>query len=363
MKIRSIETMIVEIPFKDGGRGQGITPTTWNTLETVLIRVEDDEGFVGWGEGFGYFCADATKYMLDRNIAPLTVGTTITDVSEWNRQMQFRLNLFGRNGVTIFAVSGLDIALWDLVAKRAGVPLRDLLGPGRAQSLNFYASLVRYADDTVGPAMCERALADGFTDLKLHETTMPHIEACRRAVGEHVPISVDVNCAWSVQEADANATALAGGNYTWLEEPIFPPEDFVALSSLRSGRIPLAAGENWCTALQFSTAIAAGAVDLLQPSMTKVGGVSEFLKIAELARQHSLGLLAHSPYFGPGLFATMHLAASQPHFGQLEHLYVDREAVLADIGPLQPGGNFDLPAAPGLGFEPDPGVVRRYRRA
>ena len=363
MKIRSVETMIVEIPFDDGGKGEGITPTTWNTLETVLVKVEDEDGVVGWGEGFGYFCADATKYMLDRNLAPLTVGMDVSSVPAWNLLMQRRLHLFGRYGVTMFAISGLDMALWDLTAKRAGVPLRDLLGPGRAERLNFYASLVRYGDPLVAPAISEAALADGFTDLKLHEITMADIRACRQAVGDHVPISVDVNGAWSESEAAVNASALAAGGYTWLEEPIFPPEAFDALAALRRPGLPLAAGENWCTAVQFAAAADAGAADLLQPSVTKVGGVSEFLAVADLAEERSLGLLAHSPYFGPGLFATMHLAAARPSVGQLEYLYVKREASLADVGPVQAGGYLNLPTGPGLGFEPDPDVVRRYRRA
>lgn len=363
MKIRSVESMIVEVPFDDGGRGEGITPTTWNTLETVLVRVQDDDGVVGWGEGFGYFCADATKYMIDRNLAPLTVGTVIDDIPAWNLEMQRRLHLFGRYGITIFAVSGLDIALWDLKAKRAGAPLRDLLGPGRKEQLNFYASLVRYADQVIAPEVSGRALADGFTDLKLHEITLDDIASCRQAVGSEVPISIDVNGNWSQEEAKANASVLADGGYTWLEEPIFPPEDFAALNALSSDVLPLAAGENWCTAQQFTAAADADAVNILQPSVTKVGGVSEFLAVTELAEQRALGLLPHSPYFGPGLFATMQLAAALPHVGQLEYLYVEREADLADLGSLLPGGNLSLPAGPGIGFEPDPDVVRRFRRA
>jgi L-alanine-DL-glutamate epimerase-like enolase superfamily enzyme len=363
MKIRSVETSIIEIPFTDGGRGEGITPTTWNTLETVLVRVEDTDGVVGWGEGFGYFCADATKYLIDRNVAPLTVGTAIHDIPAWNLQMQRRLHLFGRYGVTIFAISGVDLALWDLQARRAGVPLRDLLGPGRQTELEFYASLVRYADPLTAPVICEQALRDGFTDLKLHEITLEDIDACRAVIGTDVPVSVDVNGNWSNSEALANVHQLRERGCTWLEEPIFPPEDFAGLRKLRGHGLDVAAGENWCTAVQFAAAAAARAVDVLQPSVTKVGGVSEFLGVAAVAREHDLGLLPHCPYFGPGFFTTMHLAAAQPEVGQLEYLYVEPEAMLADIGPLLPGGRLNLPDGTGNGFTPDPDVIRRYRRA
>src|SRR5690606_7665676 len=112
---------------------------------------------------------------------------------------------------------------------------------GREERLQFYASLVRYSDQLVAPATCEQALADGFTDLKLHEITMPDIDACRRAVGDTVPMAIDVNGNWSQAEAVANAQALARGNYTWLEEPIFPPEDHAALNELGTHGIPIAA--------------------------------------------------------------------------------------------------------------------------
>ncbi|MFP3663210.1 mandelate racemase/muconate lactonizing enzyme family protein, partial [Burkholderia sp. SIMBA_043] len=86
---------IVEIPFHDGGKGQGITPTTWHTLENVLIRLEDEHGNVGWGEAFGYFVADATKALIDRLITPLLAGRQVDDIAAFNRELQLRLHLFG----------------------------------------------------------------------------------------------------------------------------------------------------------------------------------------------------------------------------------------------------------------------------
>ncbi|MEX0295872.1 hypothetical protein AAH995_21385 [Pseudomonas putida] len=200
MKIVRIDTQIVEIPFQDGGKGQGITPTTWHSLENVLIRLEDEHGNVGWGEAFGYFVADATKAMIDRLIAPLLLDRQVEDIAAFNRELQLRLHLFGRYGVTMFAISGVDIALWDLAARRQGVPLHALLGQARREEVAAYASLVRYADDVVAPAICEKALAMGFRDIKLHEVTLPEIAACRRAIGLDVPLATDVNCAWTVAD-------------------------------------------------------------------------------------------------------------------------------------------------------------------
>src|SRR6516162_1780626 len=145
MKIVKAETSIVEIPFQLRGSGVGITPTAWKSLEFALVRLEDEQGNVGWGEGFGYFTVDATKAILDRLILPTLVGSTIDDIPSWNLQTQLQLHLFGRYGVTVFAISGVDIALWDLAAKRAGLPLHQLLSTGEDRTaIPFYASLYRY---------------------------------------------------------------------------------------------------------------------------------------------------------------------------------------------------------------------------
>ncbi|MGO3984164.1 mandelate racemase/muconate lactonizing enzyme family protein [Pseudomonas sp. SAS7] len=362
MKIVRIDTQIVEIPFHDGGKGQGITPTTWHTLENVLIRLEDEHGNVGWGEAFGYFVADATKALIDRLIAPLLVGRQVDDIAGFNRELQLRLHLFGRYGVTMFAISGVDIALWDLAARRGGVPLHKLLGQARREQVAAYASLVRYADDEVAPVICEKALAMGFRDIKLHEVTVPEVAACRRAIGFDVPLATDVNCSWSVADTREWLPALAELQLAWLEEPIFPPEDFATLASLRGHGVPLSAGENWCTAVQFEQALLAGAVDSIQPSVTKVGGISECLRIAALAERHDAVVLPHCPYFGPGLVATLHLAAVQPRVPQVEYLFVEPAGWLYPVEQLRQGNQLQIPQGPGLGLDIDLAVAERFRR-
>jgi len=362
MKIVRIDTQIVEIPFHDGGKGQGITPTTWHTLENVLIRLEDEHGNVGWGEAFGYFVADATKALIDRLIAPLLVGRQVDDIAGFNRELQLRLHLFGRYGVTMFAISGVDIALWDLAARREGVPLHKLLGQARREQVAAYASLVRYADDEVAPVICEKALAMGFRDIKLHEVTVPEVAACRRAIGFDVPLATDVNCSWSVADTREWLPRLSELQLAWLEEPIFPPEDFATLANLRGHGVPLSAGENWCTAVQFEQALLAGAVDSIQPSVTKVGGISECLRIAALAERHDAVVLPHCPYFGPGLVATLHLAAVQPRVPQVEYLFVEPAGWLYPVEQLRQGNQLQIPQGPGLGLDIDLAVAERFRR-
>jgi L-alanine-DL-glutamate epimerase-like enolase superfamily enzyme len=363
MKIRSVSTRVVEIPFKDGGRGLGITPTTWDTLETVLIRIEDMDGVVGWGEAFGYFISDATRAIVERLLTPMLEGTTVESIERWNRRAQQQLHLFGRYGVTMFAISGVDMALWDLKAKRERKPLHAVLGEGARTSLSTYASLVRYADAEVAPQICRAALDEGFTNIKLHEVDMRYVEACHRLVDGRAPISVDVNCNWDEATTRANIERLKQlGNIEWLEEPVFPPEDFAMLASLRTAEVPLAAGENWCTAFQFRQAMEAAAVDYVQPSVSKVGGITEFVSIMNEADRRGVGVLPHSPYFGPGFLATLHLAAAFPTMMQVEYLYVDPDAELIGLAPIRKGPQFNLSDAPGIGLAPDEVVVSKFVR-
>lgn len=363
MIIRKVDTFIVEIPFHDGGKGQGITPTAWRTLENVLVRIEDDQGNAGWGEAFGYFTADATKATIDRLIAPVLEGSTVEDIGAWNLKTQRQLHLFGRYGVTMFAISGVDIALWDLAAQRRGVPLHRLFTDKLRSHVPAYASLVRYADGEVAPNICRKALDMGFKDIKLHEVTIAEIAQCRQAIGYDVPLSTDVNCGWSIADTRAWLPKLAELQLAWLEEPIFPPEDFATLNSLRGQGVSLSAGENWCSAFQFEQALKAGAVDSVQPSVTKVGGISECLRIAELARQYDTPVLPHCPYFGPGFLATLHLAVAQEQVAQIEYLFVEPDAWLYDIQGMRHGHLLEIPQGSGLGQQMDQSVFDRFRRA
>jgi L-alanine-DL-glutamate epimerase-like enolase superfamily enzyme len=368
VKIASARTTIVEIPFSFPGTGVGITSSAWRSLEFALIRLEDDEGNVGWGEGFGYFTVDATKAMMDRLLTPGLIGAEISDIPAWNEQAQRDLHLFGRAGVSIFAISAIDIALWDLAAKRASEPLWALLAAAapagsRPQPvpLSCYASLMRYGDATLAARAVRDARAAGYAAVKLHETGLREIAACREALGDEVPMSVDVNCQWTAGFVERNRARLQELSVAWLEEPIFPPEDFAGLARLRSPGLALAAGENWGPARQFESS--GDAVDIWQPSVTKVGGISEYLKIIDAARRWGRRLIPHCPYFGPGYFATLHLAAACNVMDNIEVLWTQPDAWLCEVESLRDKNVVAVPQAPGLGFEPDESVLARYRRA
>jgi D-galactarolactone cycloisomerase len=364
LTIARIETIPLKIPFERVGKPTGWRGRAWTGLETLLVRVETSDGLVGWGDAFAYHCAPAVKAALDRMVAPTALGRDPRDIAGLNHQLQKALHLFGRYGITIFAIGGLDIALWDLAGKRAGKPLAELMGGPARTEIDAYASLFHLHDIEIVAEHTRQALAQGYRHIKLHETEEPEVRAARETAGAGMPIMVDTNCPWTPVEARANALRLKPYDLHWLEEPIFPPEDFRSLAALRRETgIAIAAGENACTAFEFQAMFSAGAVTYAQPSVTKVGGITEFRKVAALAETSGVALMPHSPYFGPGFLATLHLAAAEAKPSLIERFYLKLEASLYGeaIDPVH--GKFHLPTGPGLGREPDPDVIKEYRIA
>jgi len=278
-------------------------------------------------------------------------------------QIQRNLHLFGRYGITMFALSGLDIALWDLAARRRSEPLHRLLGAIKRQRLPAYASLLRIGDPALVARECDTALRRGYRAIKLHETTTQTVDAARRAIGHDVPLMVDMNCPMDAPSAIAFAKACRDSSPLFLEEPIWPPEDFAALAEVRSkGGLPVAAGENACTVHQFRQMLTASAVSYAQPSVIKVGGVTEYLKVVALADDMGIKVAPHSPYFGPGFLATLHLMATRDDATFVEVFYMNRAACLWR-GRIEPdsAGTIAVPDGPGLGYEPDQAVLEKFR--
>jgi L-alanine-DL-glutamate epimerase-like enolase superfamily enzyme len=360
MKIRNVTAIPVRTPIIHGGPPSGFGGTTWDALQHVLVRVDTDEGVTGWGEAFGFNVAEGTATVVRQLVAPLAVGRDPIAIRPLMEDLFRKLHLFGRYGVTMFALSGLDIALWDIAGKVAGQPLHRLLGGAGRARVPAYSSLIKYGDPAVVARLAEDAAARGYCLVKLHESGVAEVEAARRAVGDGVPIMVDVNCSWPPGEAVAMARRMRPFNLHWLEEPVWPPEDFAGLARVRrEGGVPVAAGENACTAWEFKRLLDCGAVDLAQPSVTKVGGISEFLKVVDLATLAGAGLAPHSPYFGPGLIATVHLAAARPEVESVEVFGCRLEVDMFGEVDLH-RGDLLVPDGPGLGVDLDPAFLKRY---
>jgi len=363
MTIRSVTPIALDLPFDVGGPVSQFAGRP-RQMAMLLVRVETEDGVVGWGEAFGYAVWPVTRVALTQLVAPMAIGRNEDDIEGVMDDLQRKLHIVGRTGAVVYALSGLDIALWDIAGKKAGKPVSALLGGARRTQLPAYASLVRYGDATLVARNATAAIARGYTAIKLHETSATEVRAAREAVGDGVRIMMDTNCPWTVDEALAVAKAVRPYDVMWFEEPVYPPEDFTGLARVRrEGGIAIAAGENAMSPTDFRAMFAAGAVDYAQPSVTKIGGISELMRIARLATEYGVNLVPHSPYFGPGLLATMQIAATFEQETLIEYSFVQLGANPFGDAIAVRDGRVTVPAGPGLGRDPDAEVIARYQVA
>ncbi|MBV9735151.1 MAG: mandelate racemase/muconate lactonizing enzyme family protein [Acidisphaera sp.] len=362
MKITAVETHLMKVKFDMGAPPKAMAGIAWGSMDTLLVRVVTDQGLEGWGEGFGHAVCPATRVAFDTLVGPAALGQDFRPIRALMAQLQQRLHLFGRNGPVVYALAALDVALWDIAGKAAGLPLCRLLGGPPPAPRPAYASLLRYGEPDAVARACERAAAAGYRHVKLHEIELPLIAAARRALGPDIALMVDCNCPWTIPQAIDMAQRMAEHDLTWLEEPVWPPEDHAGLARVRlEGRVPIAAGENAAGLHDFLHQFEADALDIAQPSLAKIGGITEQLKIAALAEAHGVRLVPHCAYFGPGYLASLHLAGVIAPHAPFERLFVDLEASPFHDLVTAPGGMVPVPDGPGLGCDPDLSVLQRFR--
>ncbi len=358
MKITDVRAIPLAIPLSEG---QPASAWAAGTGKQILVRVATDEGLVGWGECFAYGVPLAVCNVVDEALAPIVTGHDPTQIEYLVQRMQQALMIWGRRGLGMFAVSGVELALWDLAGKARGLPVYELLGGLCQPRVRAYASLLRYSSPADVARVCTQAVARGATAVKLHQIDLASIAAAREAIGPDVELMVDTNCPWTVEEAIRMGRQLERFDLRWLEEPVWPPENYVGLARVRSAvRIPIACGENDATVFGFKAILDAGAADIVQPSVTKVGGLSEMKKIATLAAASGVTCVPHSYYFGAGLAATLHLITATPGVPYVEFPPGELAAPLLAAPIRCVDGFVGVPDVPGLGADPDPAVLARY---
>ncbi len=368
--VRAVEVLRIALPFDAGRRpdkaaaaagevAYNAASPALSRMEALLVKVTTDDGRTGWGEGFGHAVNPVTFAALTGLVGPFFLGAAADPAATGERAAR-ALHAFGRTGPVAYALSAMDIALWDLAAQRAGRPLRHLLAEGARDRIEAYASLPSHGNDPAEVAHQVRRAHEehGFTAVKLHETEYTAIAAARAALPAGAALMVDVNCPWPYEEARRRIERLRELDLAWIEEPLWPPDDLAALARLRACGVPVAAGENASGPAAFAQHFAAGAVDVAQPSVAKIGGVSGALEVVAAAAGHGVRVVPHCFYYGPGLLAAAQLVAALPEGTPLEVPFLRWPRPLH---PAQcPVPVLDLPAEPGLGFAPDPRVVEEH---
>jgi len=357
MKITEVRAIPLAIPLR---RETPESPWAAGLGQQIIVQIYTDAEILGLGEAFAYGVPRAVCTVIEE-LKPLLIGADPTQPDALIDRLSQATLLYGRRGLGLFALSGIEIALWDILGKVKRQPLYRLLGGTEARRLPTYVSLLRYHSPPEIAQVVARCLEAGFHAIKLHQTDLKSVEIARRVAGDRVELMLDVNCPWNKEEAVTAARALAPYRLAWLEEPIWPPDDYSSLAYVRQGTsIPIASGENEGTIYGFQHLIAREAADIVQPSVTKVGGIGEWRRVAEFALRHGTQVAAHSFYFGPGFVATLHLMAALPGCTYVEVAGCSLEAPLLNESFDFSGGQVSVPEGPGLGVSLNNEVVGRY---
>lgn len=371
LKITEVRTIPLLGETPDGGWAQGFDPD--ENLHT-LVEIHTDGGLTGYGS---CYTSQALVNASLQLLRPHLIGESAIEperVSEKLLQMTFWQ---GRGGAVTHAISGIDIALWDILGKATGQPVGRLLGGIYRDRIQPYGSLLFDAPDALRRKL-EQTTERGFKAIKLgwsgfgrvdHKYDELLVKTARDTVGSEVALMVDAGGSeqfwphgykWAIETAHM----LADYAVTWFEEAL-PPDDIEGYKKLREhAPLPISAGEVLTRRQAFTPWIEQGAVDIVQPDSTKCGGLSEARRIAWLAYDHNVQLVSHGWNTAVGLAADLHLAAAMPVVRYVEYItpapYID--ALVTHPFTLDADGMLAIPTEPGLGIELDPEALARFSR-
>ncbi len=359
MKITDVKASAIHMPYVKKN-----LPVSLRTSRTpVIVRVNTDEGLTGAGEAFGFFnSAPATASVVETMLRPMLLGKDPRQINRLWADMFRGTYYAGRAGVVLAAISGVEMALWDIAGKAANVPVYQLLGGRAHDRVRAYASLMRYPSPADVAQACTVMAEQGYSAIKLHEITVAAVAAGREAVGDSIDVLLDVNCSWNVIQAISMGREFEAYDLYWYEEPVWPGDDYDGLAEVRAMvDIPIACGENEYTARGFNNLITRRAVDVLQPSVFKLGGILQEKEVFTLASAFGLKVVPHCISFGPAMAATLHVCFSEPSCELVETSVETPEMNILTEPLATDKGYWKLADKPGLGIELDEDVLEKYR--
>lgn len=362
MKIDHVETITLRFEYADGFQYAGGKCTA---RVTSLVLLHTDTGHVGIGAAYSH--PGLVHLIVQEQLAPLLIGEDPTDVEALWQRMYRITRWYGRKGAAISAIGAIDTACWDLRGKSLDKPVWQLLG-GERPTCPAYASALLWKSPAALAEEAASLIARGFRRVKMRlgyggEVDRSAVRAVREAIGPNCDVMCDGSMRYSLEDAATLANFLAENNVFWFEEP-FEPEDIDSYVALRSRvSVPLAAGENEFGLQGFRELIRAGALDIVQPDVSRCGGITEAKRVADLAQSAGLRVAPHTWSDAVAVTANAHLVASLPHGITVE---VDQtgnpfiEELLVEPLVVR-DGQLSLSRAPGLGIELNSRIVERYR--
>ena len=293
--------------------------------DSVLVRIETEDGHVGWGEAHHGRAPGAIAKLIDTTMRELVLNQDASDINGiWARVYKMQISTHGMGAAAVLALSGIDIALWDIRSQVDRQPLYRLLG-GSSKKIKAYAGGIALGwqePDSLANEALEH-VATGYRALKLRvgdtaEQDIARVLAVRKAVGPEIDWLVDANTNYTLLDVRKVMPAFDEAGVTWIEEP-FPPQDRKAYRMARSlGRVPFAAGENHFTRYEFATLLEDGDVQFMQPDLSKAGGVTESMRIAAMASANKLTVNPHTSATAINMATTIHYLCAVDNPGYFE---------------------------------------------
>lgn len=377
-RIQSVETFIISLPrdvpyLGPLGPGETINARGYfvrrsnrsiypSTDMSVVVKVTAQDGSVGWGETYGIVAPRAVTAIIDDVLGPMIVGRDPRDAVVIQEDLYDLMRVRGyHGGYYVDAIAGVDIALWDLYGKLAGLPLAKLLGGQRSERIAAYVSGLPRATLDERVALAREWVAKGFDAIKYaaavsQEGIVAEMRALREALGPDVKLMVDLHWKFTAAEAIQLIAELAPFSPYFAEAPV-QPEDIEGLAAVAArSQVPIAAGEEWRTIHEVLPRLERRSVSVIQPEMGHTG-VSQFIAIARLAVAFHARVIPHAS-IGVGIFqaASLHAAATLPNvpYHEYQHSVFDKNLRYVTTTMRCERGFYSLPEGPGLGVEPRP---------
>ncbi len=375
MRIKQVQAWWVRIPI-EASRQHRSDFGQLTTFDAAILRIETDDGLIGWGEAknaagsSGSYCALVN--LLNHEIAPALIGRDPRDISIiWEKLYNgvrhemaaangHAMPELARRGLSVAAISAVDIALWDILGKHLGQPVWRLLGGRKADRMPAYASGGWADEDKIGKQLKSYVASGGFKAVKMRvggmdgaaHVSAARVKAARKALGADVELMVDAHGTYTVAEAKRFMHLVADCDLAWFEEPVIA-DDKPGMAEVRAaGNIPIAAGESEATRFAFRDLALLRSVDIFQPDPAFCGGISEAMRIGTLASAFNLRLAPHLWAGAPCFFAGLHVCAASPASFTVEyslganpmiHDLIEEKVAVKD-------GMIEIPDKPGLGF-------------
>ena len=331
----------------------------------LFVHIHSDEGVEGLGVGIG---TEAIRSVVERTLKGVLVGEDPFAIERLWERMFWHVRSWGRKGVAFCAISAVDIALWDLKAKAVGLPLYRLLGPfhdrvpiygsGGWTNFNEKELIAEQTDyiERLGTRAVKMKVGKDFG--KAEREDVRRLAAVRKAIGDDIELLIDANNGYYAKQAIRMAREFEGYNVGWFEEPVLA-DDIEGLAAVaRETTIPIATGEHEYTKYGFKDLIARGGADIVQPDVGRVGGITEWMKVAHLAHAFNLPVAPHAFQL-----VHLHLACATPNLRIVEYLGAVEEGDriwYTEFPQPQDGYWAPYPDKPGLGLELNPKSVELY---